>query len=110
MKKILFSAMIGVSAIIAAPSLTHAADATIMSPQAETQEARFSIENMTCATCPITVRKAMGKVDGVISAVADYDSKTATVIFDPAKATVEAIAAASTNAGYPAHPITDAGN
>jgi mercuric ion binding protein len=32
----------------------------------------------------------------------DFDAKTATVIFDPTVAAPEAIAAASTNAGYPA--------
>jgi len=62
----------------------------------------FAIENMTCATCPITVKKAMGKVDGVRSVDVDFDAKTATVVYDPSIATVEQIAAASTNAGYPA--------
>jgi periplasmic mercuric ion binding protein len=32
----------------------------------------------------------------------DFDAKTATVVFDLSITTVEAIAAASTNAGYPA--------
>lgn len=44
----------------------------------------------------------MEKVDGVLSVDTDYESKTATVVFDPSKADTDAIAAASTNAGYPA--------
>ena len=62
----------------------------------------FSIEKMTCKMCHITVRKAMEKVDGVVKATVDYDAKTATVLFDPNKASIETIALASTNIGYPA--------
>jgi mercuric ion binding protein len=62
----------------------------------------FSIEKMTCKMCHITVRKAMEKVDGVVKATVDYDKKIATVLFDPKKANVDAIALASTNIGYPA--------
>lgn len=62
----------------------------------------FVIENMTCATCPITVKKAMSKVSGVSSVEVDFEKKTAEVLFDSQKTTISAIAAASTNAGYPA--------
>ncbi len=70
------------------------------------QTVAFSIEKMTCAMCPITVRKAMEKIEGVKSVVVDYDTKTATVIFDPAVATPAQIGAASTSVGYPASPIS----
>lgn len=66
------------------------------------QRAVFAIENMTCALCPLTVKKAMEGVAGVKSVAIDFDAKTATVVFDSSKATTAAIAAASTNAGYPA--------
>jgi len=62
----------------------------------------FNVEKMTCATCPITVKKAMSKVTGVSSVDVDYKTKTATVKFDPKRTNAGAIAAASTNAGYPA--------
>jgi periplasmic mercuric ion binding protein len=64
----------------------------------------FAIENMTCAMCPITVRKAMERVEGVRSVEVDFEAKTATVVFDPSVTNAETIAAASTNAGYPAAP------
>jgi mercuric ion binding protein len=63
----------------------------------------FDIENMTCATCPITVRTAMSRVEGVQNVEVDFETKIATVEFDPAVTTAQAIGAASTNAGYPAH-------
>jgi len=66
------------------------------------QSATFAVENMTCALCPVTVKKAMEKVNGVQSVRIDFDAKTATVVFDPAVTSVEAIAGASTDAGYPA--------
>ncbi len=62
----------------------------------------FAIENMTCALCPVTVRKAIEQVHGVKTVSVDFGAKTATVVYDPAVATPAAIAAASTNAGYPA--------
>jgi len=71
------------------------------------QKQTFAINNMTCAMCPVTVRKAMQKVDGVKSVKVDFDAKTADVTFDPAKASAKDIAEASTRAGYPAHPASD---
>ncbi len=71
------------------------------------QSQSFAIDNMTCAMCPITVRKAMQKVDGVQSVKVDFEAKTAHVVYDPAKASAADIAAASTRAGYPAHPSSN---
>jgi periplasmic mercuric ion binding protein len=67
-----------------------------------TKTVTFKIANMTCAACPITVRAAMQGVKGVASVKVDFATKTALVVFDPGMATIDAIAAASTNAGYPA--------
>lgn len=65
-------------------------------------QAQFAIRNMTCATCPITVRKAMEKVPGVTAVSVDFSAKTARATYDPRRTNAAAIAAASTNAGYPA--------
>lgn len=86
-----------------APSVS--AQTTTGQVKAAEQTATFAIENMTCALCPITVRTAMERVDGVKSVAVDFDAKTATVAYNPSTATIEAIAAASTNAGYPAHAV-----
>ena len=71
-------------------------------PAPRVRVAKFAIANMTCPTCPITVKKAMQGVAGVRSVSVDLNMKTATVAFDASKANVAAIAAASTNAGFPA--------
>jgi mercuric ion binding protein len=70
-------------------------------------QATFHVDKMTCATCPITVRKAMQRVDGVKEVIVDFDSKTATVIYDPSFTDAEKIAASSTNVGFPATPTED---
>lgn len=64
----------------------------------------LAIEKMYCALCPVTVKKAIAAVQGVRSVEVDFDAKTATVTFDPSATSLNAIGAASTNAGYPAHP------
>jgi mercuric ion binding protein len=69
---------------------------------AAAQTRTFAIQNMTCALCPVTVKKAMEGIAGVTSVSVDFDAKTATVVFDPSVTSPDAIAAASTNAGYPA--------
>ncbi len=60
---------------------------------------------MTYATCPITVRKAMQRVDGVKEVTVDFDSKTAIVVYDASLTDEEEIAASSSNVGFPATPI-----
>lgn len=85
-------------------------DVSTIAQQVTEKKVTFTIEKMTCAMCPITVRKAMEKVEGVLSVVTDYDTRTAVVVFDPAKANVEDIAKASENAGYPAILVDSQGS
>lgn len=82
-----------------------AADSEVLRPT-EQQTATFVVDKMSCALCPITVRKAMERVEGVKSVSIDLGAKTATVVFDPAVTTAQQIAKASENAGYPARPTS----
>jgi len=68
---------------------------------AENKTVMLDVPGMTCNFCPITIRKALKKVPGVIEAKSDYDTKSATVTFDPAITTSEALIKATANAGYP---------
>jgi mercuric ion binding protein len=65
----------------------------------------FAVDNMTCASCPYIVKNSMAAVPGVAKVAVSFQAKTATVIFDDAKTNPDAIATASMNAGYPAHPV-----
>jgi mercuric ion binding protein len=64
----------------------------------------FAVENMTCASCPYIVKQSMAAVPGVARVAVSFESKTAVVTFEDTKTTIEAITAASANAGYPARP------
>ena len=59
------------------------------------------VSRMTCATCPITVKKALRKVDGVTKVDVSFEKKQAVVTYDDAKTNVERLIKATTNAGYP---------
>ena len=61
----------------------------------------LDVQNMTCALCPITVKKSLQQVPGVADAKVDLDQKTATVNFDPARTSAAVLVRATTNAGYP---------
>lgn len=61
----------------------------------------LDVQNMTCAVCPITVKKALEHVSGVQQVSINYASKTATVQFDDATATAEKLTEATKAAGYP---------
>ncbi len=61
----------------------------------------LAVPGMTCATCPITVKKALTKVAGVTKVDVDLDNLQAVVTFDDAKTTVAALTKATTDAGYP---------
>ena len=67
----------------------------------------LDVQNMTCAVCPITVKKALEHVSGVQKATVDYESKTATVEFDDATATANQLTEATKNAGYPSSVTVD---
>ncbi len=71
----------------------------------EAQTKVFAIENMTCPACPFTVKKAMTRVAGVKKVTVDFNAKTATAVFDPTVTSIDDIANASSDVGYPATPI-----
>jgi periplasmic mercuric ion binding protein len=65
------------------------------------QTVTLDVHNMTCAICPITVKKALERVPGVTDAKVDFDKKIATVSFDPDKTNAAALTKATADAGYP---------
>jgi mercuric ion binding protein len=70
------------------------------------QTTTLAVENMTCGACPIVVKKALERVLGVISTSVDFDKKTATVTFDPDKATWAKLTQATTEAGFPSKVVS----
>ena len=79
--------------IITSPAVM-AADKTII----------LAVNNMDCAACPSIVKGSLEAVPGVAKVAVSYKHKTATVIYDDAKADVNQLTTATTKAGYPSAP------
>ena len=73
--------------------------------QAETlKTVTLSVDKMTCGTCPITVRRALKKVDGVMAAKSKYEGNGdgwAIVTYDADKIDIDDLTFATEMAGYP---------
>jgi len=80
-------------AIIASPAVM-AADKTIT----------LAVNNMDCAACPSIVKGSLQAVPGVTNVAVSFKDKTATIVYDDAKADVNQLTSATTNAGYPSAP------
>lgn len=87
MKKL--AALVALAAIVATPAW------------AAIQTVTLAVPGMTCAACPITVKKALSKVEGVSQVDVSFEKREAVVTFDDAKTTVQKLTEATTNAGYP---------
>ncbi len=75
---------------------------SIIAYAASPQVVTLNVQNMTCAACGITVKKALEKVPGVASVQVDFEKKTATVQFNPDKVAPATLTKATTDAGFPA--------
>ena len=74
-------------------TLAHAAPKTVT----------LDVPGMTCPLCPITVKKALQKVEGVSKVDVNFEKKEAVVTFDDAKTKVDALTKATADAGYPSN-------
>lgn len=63
--------------------------------------ATLDVPGMTCTLCPITIKIALKKVNGVSEVDVSYEKKQAVVTFDDAKTSVDALTKATGDAGYP---------
>ncbi|MHB1676233.1 MAG: mercury resistance system periplasmic binding protein MerP [Sulfuriferula sp.] len=68
---------------------------------AATQTVTLSVPGMTCGACPITVKKALSKVNGVSNTEVQVDKREVVVTFDNAKTSVQKLTRATEDAGYP---------
>ena len=64
----------------------------------------LAVYNMECAACPSIVKESLEAVPGVAKVAVSYRDKTATVVYDDAKADVNQLTTATTKAGYPSAP------
>jgi mercuric ion binding protein len=79
---------------IVASSAAFAADKTVT----------LAVNNMDCAACPSIVKGSLEAIPGVAKVAVSFKDKTATIIYDDAKADVNQLTSATTKAGYPSAP------
>ncbi|GAB4113934.1 MAG: hypothetical protein Tsb0027_01790 [Wenzhouxiangellaceae bacterium] len=92
------------SSSIGSTATAHQAGDSGSETRAPTQqrEITLAVPGMNCPMCPITVRKALARVDGVSEAAASLEHQQAHVVFDPAKTSIDALIAAVAAAGFTA--------
>ena len=93
MKRILSAAAIATA--LSAAGTAIAADKTVT----------LAVDNIYCSACPHIVKQSLAKVAGVKAADVSYEKKTATVTYDDQQTTLAALTAATTQVGYPSHPL-----
>lgn len=71
---------------------------------ADPATAVLDVQNMTCAACGLTIKAALQREPGVAGTEVDADAGTVTVRFDEDRITVDQVAVAITEAGFPAKP------
>ena len=71
------------------------------------EQVRFGVQGMTCASCVGRVERALNKQPGVESATVNLATEQAVVTFDPAAGDVAAMMAAVNEAGYEAVRLDD---
>ncbi len=66
-----------------------------------TKTVTLEVSRMVCPACPITVKKALQRVDGVTKAEVSFERKEAVVTFDDVKTSEQALIKATTSVGFP---------
>lgn len=70
------------------------------SSESTVKKITLKVEGMSCASCPATVKSALKRLPGVISADVSYKEKKATISYYDGKVTVEKMIKAIEDAGY----------
>lgn len=79
---------------------------TSAAASAEPKSVTLTVPGMTCPTCPVTIKKALLKEQGVSGVTVIYDKKELTVGYDDAKTTPTAIMKATASVGFPSQVAT----
>ncbi|MGK0411377.1 MAG: mercuric ion binding protein [Shewanella psychromarinicola] len=61
----------------------------------------LEIPSMNCVTCPITVKKALERLEGIKQAKVTFENKLAVVTFDDETTNTDSLTEATKNAGFP---------
>ena len=90
------------STAVDAPGQSHESPG----PPATLDTVTLHVEGMTCGGCTLATRKVLERLAGVTKAKVSYEEKRATVVYDPAKVTVQQMIAAVATLKYTATVVT----
>ena len=72
-----------------------------ISTSAELKSVTLAVPGMDCPVCPVTVRKALERVEGVHEIIVEYETRTVVVAYDDTRIVLPALTQATTDAGFP---------
>lgn len=84
---------------------TAALGQTAMWQKAPERTVALQVDNMSCASCPYIVKRALEGTTGVIAAEVSFREKRARVTYDPSKTEVAALIKATSELGYPSRQV-----
>tara|TARA_R110000868_G_scaffold144959_2_gene364451 strand:- start:1989 stop:2297 length:309 start_codon:yes stop_codon:yes gene_type:complete len=87
--------------VLLAMRLLFSSAFAVESTPSTTQTVTLLVPSMTCAVCPITIKKALHHVSGVTHVSVDFKAKTASVTYHPQQVTAKALMQATDDVGYP---------
>jgi copper chaperone CopZ len=90
MKRAISCIILALAAFAVEPAV-HSNAATAQESEAETKSVTLNITGMVTNNCPVLVKTAVGKMDGVSKVDASLEKKTATVEYDPGETSVDEI-------------------
>lgn len=65
----------------------------------------YTVEGMTCLTCPLTVKAAIKKLNGINNVKVSLEERNAVIEFDSKKSNSTQIEKAIDDTGYKASPL-----
>jgi len=101
MRKVLVSVFVFSLAIFSTLMVSSSA---VFAEESQLKTVTLEVDDMTCNMCPITVKKALRKVDGVKDVKAKYEgggAGWAKITYDPQLVDIDTLTLTTEEAGYP---------
>lgn len=102
MKNLTISRLMMLATLFAVPASAVLSATTAAAQTPANARVVLHVDGTYCASCHVTVRTVLRRLDGVSDAIVSTERKTARVTYDPARVSPERMAQAVTDAGYPA--------
>lgn len=89
------------------PSPRAGAEATAARPSPTISTAALTVDGMTCASCSLAVRTALGRLDGIRDVRVNVGAKRTVIEYEPARVTPQQLVDAVNRLGYRASLVPE---